>query len=192
MIYKKILDIQEALPAILKGREFTMNNRVMYSFRGIDDLYNTINPLFKKHRVFMTPEIQESESTEKTSAQGKVLFYEKMVIRYKLFAEDGSFVEASTKGVGMDSGDKAANKAMSVAQKYALIQIFSIPTDEPKDPENNGHNVGTVQKPELTPDNPKWPEAVAFLRTEGATMDRILKGWSVSKENQDKLMDEAT
>lgn len=192
MIYKKILDIQEELPAVLKGKEFIMNNKVMYRFRGIDDLYNAVNPLFKKHRVFMTPEIQESESTEKPSASGKVLFYEKMVIRYKLYAEDGSCVEASTKGIGMDSGDKAANKAMSVAQKYALIQIFSIPTDDPKDPEIDGHQVpaNEVRKPELTPDNPKWAEAITFLRTDGATMERILKGWIVSKENQDKLQND--
>ena len=121
-IYGKILDIQDELPAILKGREFTVNGKVMYKFRGIDDLYNAINPLFKKHRVFMTPEILEHESTEKLSASGKALFYEKMVIKYSLFAEDGSSVTASTKGIGMDSGDKAGNKAMSVAQKYALIQ----------------------------------------------------------------------
>lgn len=193
MIYKKILDIQEELPAILKGREFTMNNRVMYKFRGIDDLYNTVNPLFKKHRVFMSTEIINSESTEKPAASGKMLFYEKLEIKYKFYAEDGSFVETTTKGIGMDSGDKAANKAMSVAQKYALIQMFSIPTDDPKDPEVNGHEViaKQVQKPELTPTHKKWNEAVAFLRTEGATMEKILNGWIVSTENQTKLQDES-
>jgi len=141
MIYGKILDIQEEIPAILKDRKFEQNGREIYKFRGIDDLYNAINPLFKKHRVFMTPEILEHTSEEKPGQSGKVLFYEKMVIRYKLWAEDGSSVEASTKGIGMDSGDKAGNKAMSVAQKYALIQIFSIPTDERKDPEDDDHAV---------------------------------------------------
>ena len=89
----------------------------------------------------MTPEVLNSESSERPTASGGVLFYEKMDVKYKLYAEDGSFVEAVTRGIGMDSGDKAANKAMSVAQKYALIQIFSIPTDEKKDPEEDGHEV---------------------------------------------------
>ena len=126
-IFKKILDIQDEIPAILKNREVKNNQGgVMYKFRGIDDLYNALNPLFKKHRVFMTPEILEHDSSEKTNKNGTVLFYEKMVVKYRLFTDDGSSVEASTTGIGMDSGDKAGNKAMSVAQKYALIQIFSI------------------------------------------------------------------
>ena len=34
----------------------------------------------------------------------------------------------------MDSGDKATNKAMAIAMKYALFQVFCIPTEEMKDP----------------------------------------------------------
>ena len=41
----------------------------------------------------------------------------------------------------MDSGDKAANKAMSAAHKYALLQVFCIPTEEPKDSENEHHEI---------------------------------------------------
>ena len=33
----------------------------------------------------------------------------------------------------MDSGDKATNKAMAAAFKYALFQTFCIPTEEMKD-----------------------------------------------------------
>ena len=188
-IYGKILDIQDEIPAILKNREFKQNNAVVYKFRGIDDLYNAINPLFKKHRVFMTPEILEHESTEKLTATGKTLFYEKMVIKYRLFAEDGSSVEASTKGIGMDSGDKAGNKAMSVAQKYALIQIFSIPTNEPKDPENDSHSV--KQRVTLTPEHYRWKEAVNHLKKPNSKMEDITSKYDVSKANQTKLQEAA-
>lgn len=192
-IFKAILDIQEELPAILKSRSFIQNGKTMYNFRGIDDLYNHINPLFKKYRVFMTPEILETESSEKPTAAGKVLFYEKMTIRYKLYAEDGSFVEASTRGIGMDSGDKAGNKAMSVAQKYALIQIFSIPTVESKDPEEDSHEVVTRsrQKPKLTPAHEKWTAAVEWLRKPDTTMAKLMLNWDVSPEDQEKLKEEA-
>ncbi|HDY89116.1 MAG TPA: single-stranded DNA-binding protein [bacterium] len=188
-IYGKILDIQDEIPAILKNREFKQNDRTVYKFRGIDDLYNALNPLFKKHRVFMTPEILEHDSTEKLSAAGKTLFYEKMVIKYRLYTEDGSYVEASTKGIGMDSGDKAGNKAMSVAQKYALIQIFSIPTDEPKDPENNGHQV--KQRETITPAHKMWKVAVDHLKKPDSKMKDITSKYDVSKANQIKLQEEA-
>ena len=35
----------------------------------------------------------------------------------------------------MDSGDKASNKAMSAAFKYACFQTFCIPTEEMQDPD---------------------------------------------------------
>lgn len=56
-------------------------------------------------------------------------------------------------GEAMDSGDKSCNKAMSAAQKYAFLQIFCIPTEEPKDTENETHS-GVLPKKE----QPKQPE----------------------------------
>lgn len=41
----------------------------------------------------------------------------------------------------MDSGDKATNKAMAIAFKYACFQIFCIPTEEMKDPDAECHDV---------------------------------------------------
>ena len=57
-------------------------------------------------------------------------------IKYTFYAEDGTFVTAVVIGEGMDSGDKATNKAMSIAFKYALFQIFCIPTEEMADPDS--------------------------------------------------------
>jgi len=54
---------------------------------------------------------------------------------YKIIAEDGSFIEISTIGEAIDHSDKAFNKAMSQAFKYALFQVFMIPTEEEKDTE---------------------------------------------------------
>jgi hypothetical protein len=42
-------------------------------------------------------------------------------------------------GEAMDSGDKSSNKAMSVAHKYAFLQVFAIPTEEQKDPDGETH-----------------------------------------------------
>jgi hypothetical protein len=46
-----------------------------------------------------------------------------------------------TFGEAMDSGDKATNKAMSAAYKYALMQTFAIPTEGDHDSENQTHEV---------------------------------------------------
>jgi hypothetical protein len=52
---------------------------------------------------------------------------------------DGSSVTTVITGEAMDSGDKATNKAMSVALKYALLQMFLIPTDDMRDPDATTH-----------------------------------------------------
>ena len=59
-------------------------------------------------------------------------------------------------GEGMDSGDKASNKAMSVAHKYAIMQLLSIPTEDAKDPENDNpaplpKQPAPVQPPKASP-----------------------------------------
>jgi hypothetical protein len=62
-------------------------------------------------------------------------------MKFTAYTEDGSSVSSITVGEAMDSGDKSMNKAMSVAYKYALMQIFCIPTEEEKDTEFQTHEV---------------------------------------------------
>jgi hypothetical protein len=68
-------------------------------------------------------------------------------------AEDGSKVTACTYGEGMDTSDKSTNKAMSAALKYAIIQAFSIPTEELLDSEKD-HIEPTAKRPETKPAPP--------------------------------------
>jgi hypothetical protein len=67
-------------------------------------------------------------------------------MRFQFFADDGSSVSVTTIGEGMDSGDKSSNKAMSAALKYALVQMFCIPTADDKDSENDSHEVAPAKK----------------------------------------------
>ena len=60
-----------------------------------------------------------------------------MKVSHSFFASDGSSVEAVTIGEAMDSGDKSSNKAMSAAMKYALLEVFCVPTEDDNDTENH-------------------------------------------------------
>jgi hypothetical protein len=44
----------------------------------------------------------------------------------------------------MDSGDKASNKAMSAAYKYAAFQAFCIPTEGDNDADSQTHEVAAA------------------------------------------------
>ncbi len=147
-ICERIPVIMREIEAIPKGRQNTQQN---YSFRGIDDVYNLIHPVMAKHGVFMSCIILSDRTEDRKSSKGNALIYRVINARYRFTAADGSFIETDVIGEGMDSGDKAANKAMSVGQKYALLQTFMVPTDDPKDPENESHEV------EPKPERPAAP-----------------------------------
>jgi hypothetical protein len=153
LIFKKIPAIMCEIPSIGKDRKNTGQG---YNFRGIDDVYNFVQPLLAKHGVFMSAEILSDHHEERTSKQGTVMMYRVLNMRYSFVAEDGSSVSTDAVGEGMDSGDKASAKAMSIAQKYAILQMFLVPTEEPKDPENDNPEVKPKAAPRavemITPD----------------------------------------
>lgn len=132
-IYQSVTKIMEEVPAI--GKE-QVNKQQGFKFRGIDDVMNALQPLLAKNKVFIVPEILEQTREERQTTKGGNLIYSICKIKYKFYAEDGSSIEAITIGEGMDSGDKATNKAMAIAMKYALFQVFCIPTEEMKDPDS--------------------------------------------------------
>lgn len=144
-IHEAIADIMAQVPAITKERR---NQAQGYNFRGIDDVYIAVHPLFVRHGVFSVPNVLEERTEERVTTKGSALIYRVLRIRYDFFARDGSSITATVIGEGMDSGDKAANKAMSVAHKYAIMQILAIPTEETVDPEVDSHEV----RPKPAPD----------------------------------------
>lgn len=131
-IYQAITDIMSEGYAITKDKR---NAQQGFQYRGIDDVLNTFQPLLAKHHVFVVPEVLDQQRQERTTGKGSSLLYSLLRMRYTFYAEDGSSVSAVVIGEGMDSGDKASNKAMSVAMKYAMFQVFCIPTEEMQDPD---------------------------------------------------------
>jgi hypothetical protein len=138
------------------------NSQQGFKFRGIDDVYNELHSILANWKVFTLPEVIDDRVEERTSKNGNALIYRVLKIKYHFCHEDGSSVTATVIGEGMDSGDKAANKAMSIAHKYCLFQAFLIPTDEEKDPDSETHEVKPKQtydpySTSYKPDNPDEP-----------------------------------
>jgi len=135
-VYKAINDVQAALAVtgITKDRK---NQQQNYTFRGIDDVYNALAPLLAKNGLCILPRILSRECVERQTAKGGNLFYVTVEAEFDFVsAEDGSKHTVKTFGEAMDSADKATNKAMSAAYKYAAFQAFAIPTEGDNDSEN--------------------------------------------------------
>lgn len=133
-IYESINAIMQDMGAIGKNKTNIQQN---FKFRGIDDVMNHLKPLLAKYKVFVVPQVLSYEREERKTSKGNNLIYSVCNIKYTFYAEDGTSVEAVVTGEGMDSGDKATNKAMAIAFKYALFQVFCIPTEEMKDPDSD-------------------------------------------------------
>ena len=131
-IYEAISRCMEDIGAVGKNDRSKQQG---FMYRGIDAVMNAINPALTKNHVFVVPEVLEQQRQERTTQKGAVLIYSICKVRFTFYAEDGSSVSAVTIGEGMDSGDKATNKAMSIAFKYACFQVFCIPTEEMQDPD---------------------------------------------------------
>lgn len=191
-IYTKISDAMQDIVAISKEKKNTQQN---YMFRGIDDVYNDIQPILKTHRLFTVPETLEERSEERKTAKGGTLIYRILKIKYTMYADDGSCISSVVIGEGMDSGDKASNKAMAVAHKYFLMQIFCIPTADPKDPENDSHDVAPKTAPQQKPNVfttdaiPRGVEnRLCVIDLPDGSTKRLIPGPKIKKDDYDLLI----
>ena len=132
LIYKKIIEVMADINAIGKDRR---NQQQGFQFRGIDDVMNELHSSLAKCGVFVLPKVLEETRTTGKTSRGGDMFYTRLKINFGFYAEDGSHVDAVVIGEAMDTADKASNKALSIGLKYAMLQVFCIPTEDEKDPD---------------------------------------------------------
>ncbi len=137
------------------------NQQQKFKYRGIDAVMNALNPVMQKYGLFVTPEVLSQTREERQTQNGGRLLYSILTMKYTMYAPDGSCVSSIVIGEGMDSGDKASNKAMSVAFKYAMFQLFCIPTEDFIDPDSETPPPSKPQQPapQKQPEAPKQQPA---------------------------------
>lgn len=132
-IYRAISGVIADVGYVAKDK---INKQQGFKYRSVDDVFNALHPALAKNKVFIVPMILERDcsvigKTQKGTDMVKVV----CKIKFTFYAEDGSSVESVIVGEGLDTGDKATNKAMAIAYKYACFQVFCIPTEEMTDPD---------------------------------------------------------
>lgn len=143
-IYKAMAAVMADMNAI--GKDKKCQQGATFNYRGIDDVYNAINPLLGKHQIFVLPQAMERTTESRTTRNGASMEVVTVRMHYTFAHADGSSVECTTIGEAMDSGDKATNKAMAIAHKYAILQTFCIPTEDMPDPDAEAHELAPRQK----------------------------------------------
>ena len=141
-VYQAINAVQADLSQVGIAKNRTNTQGAGFKFRGIDDVLNALSPLLAKHGLVIIPRVISRTCTERSSKSGGALFYVVIEAEFDFVsAEDGSKTTARMIGEAMDSGDKATNKAMSAAYKYAAFQAFAIPTEADNDADSSTHEV---------------------------------------------------
>jgi hypothetical protein len=139
-IFELIPKIMNDIGAI--GKDRTNMGAQRFKFRGIDDVYNCLNKHLANHGVFSVPEkidlISNDPITSKSGSTGWRVINK---YHWRFYASDGSSFCVESIGEAIDYGDKASNKAASIAHKYAYLNVFSIPTEDDKDPDRHSHDI---------------------------------------------------
>jgi len=136
-IYEKILEIRKALPVLAKNG-VGPQTQGSYKFLSIDDILEKVKPLEDEHGVISYPvdhQVTFHYNTAADKGDGRVpkenvQALTDYVFRY-VAVEDGSFIDVSVPGEGIDSQDKGTRKATTQAQKIANILLYNIITGEP-------------------------------------------------------------
>lgn len=156
-VYAKIAAVQGELAKI--GISKSRKNQTpgqQYNFRGIDEVYNTLAPMMAEQGLCILPRVVDHSLTERGKTRNGNAIYSAVVTAEFDFvsADDGSIHVVRTVGEAMDSSDKASNKAMSAAYKYAALMTFAIPTE--------GDNDADAHTPEVVAEQPK-PKQPALI-----------------------------
>lgn len=158
-VYAAIVQVTSTMASegISKDRK---NSQQGYSFRGIDDVYNSLSRMLANANLCILPRVLSRSCSERETKNGGALFTVVVDVAFDLVsAVDGSIHTVRTFGEAMDSADKATNKAMSAAYKYMAFQTFAIPVAGDNDADTHTHEV-----------KPKSPAAKAVTQDVWETM----------------------
>lgn len=146
-IYRAIAGVISDVGSVAKDK---VNKQQGWKFRSVDDVFNALHPALAKNRVFIVPTtLERKEQVIGKTKNGADMLKVICKIKFEFYAEDGSSVTAIIYGEGLDTGDKATNKAMAVAYKYACFQVFCIPTEDMTDPDSECPELEDGEKPRV-------------------------------------------
>lgn len=131
--------IHQIMPLVMRDLgaipKSNRNREQNYRFRGVDDVLNAVHPILCKHGISLAVRARnlktETRVEPKAGGRGERTVYRSTLdMDVAMFAPDGSSVVHTTCGEGLDyGGDKATNKAMSAAFKYAICLGLVAPVE---------------------------------------------------------------
>ena len=143
-IYEKMSAITEEITAVAKNLNVGWGKN-QYKAVGEADVLAAVKPIEAKHGVYSYPfgrriiDNSVLTSVKSDGSETKQLFMRLEVIyRFVNTEKPEEYIDIVTYGDGVDPQDKAPGKAMTYADKYALLKAYKIITGD--DPDQNYSN----------------------------------------------------
>ena len=142
-IYQRMAAITAELQTVAKNLNVETGKGKGYKAVSERDVIDAVKPLEAKHGVYSYPASRrvlesaalESESEWNGKITKKTTFFERIETVYRFVNTDdpADFIETMTFAEGIDSQDKGSGKAMTYADKYALMKAYKISTGDDPD-----------------------------------------------------------
>lgn len=183
-IFQRMSKVTAEISAVAKNLEVGFGSN-KYRAVGEADILAAVKPIEAKYGVYSYPysrEIVESGTMEKETKSGKsVQLYMRIKVTYRFLCIDNpeSYLDIESFGDGVDTQDKAPGKAMTYADKYALMKAYKIITgDDPDQYASEPQEKVTSQKPAY----PNRNEMIAFVAKayDAENLQKILSYYNVS------------
>lgn len=120
-VVEALAAIMSELPAIAKDQKSTQG----YKYRGIEQITRALQPLLAKYGVVYVPHVRSCEMVSLT-INGNPWTDTRLEVAFTIHGPGGSIEAGPVWGIGRDNSDKGANKAMTQAYKYVLMQTLCI------------------------------------------------------------------
>lgn len=142
-IHQRMAAITAELQTVAKNLNVETGRGKSYKAVSERDIIDAVKPLELKHGVYSYPatrrvlesQVLVSESTYGDNTSKKTTFYERIETVYRFVNIDNptDYIETVTFAEGVDSQDKGSGKAMTYADKYALMKAYKISTGDDPD-----------------------------------------------------------
>lgn len=138
-LFQRMNAITSEMKTVSKNLEVDMGSGKTYSAVGERDVLDTVKPLEAKFGIYSYPmhrEIIESKVMVTTGKYGeKQQQFLRLSVTYRFVNIDNpsETIDIISYGDGVDTQDKAPGKAMTYADKYALLKAYKVATGEDTD-----------------------------------------------------------
>ncbi len=187
-IYQRLLKITEELKTVEKNLNVPVSAKSSYKAVSERDVLDAVKPLEAKYGVYSYAydrkiiENGELVSNKKDFQTGEIKeqkqLYMRLEVTYRFVNVDNpqEYIEIKTYGDGIDTGDKATGKAMTYADKYALLKAYKISTGEDPDQEPSDE-LKKINTEKAT------PKQISMLldNYKGEDLTKLLRGNNIEK-----------